>query len=154
MPGAAQTGEKPLGGPRLLGLAAAAAGLHLALDGLCWLVPFAAPPHLLLRWAPEFVRDMLGPLGVGIAASAVWGAVAVMALLAFEPGAGPPGRRARVLAAALWGLWLLSEGLLALVWLDAPLAPVVGGLAAGAPRSALVAWALARLESRWRGLPS
>ncbi len=142
MSGPAQPGEKPLTGPRLLGLAALGASLHLALDGLCWLVPFAAPPHLLLRYAPEFVRDMVGPLGVGIAASIIWGIIAVIALVAVEPGASSPARRARVLAALLWGFWLLSEGLLALVWLEAPWGLVLGGLAAGLPRSAAVAWSL------------
>ncbi len=146
--GDAQPGEKPLGGLRLLGLVAAAAGLHLLLDGVCWLVPFAAPPHLLLRYAPEFVRDMVGPLGVGIAASIIWGLIAVIALAALEPGGGSPGRRTRILAAMLWGFWLLSEGLMALVWLDAPWGLVLGGLVAGLPRSALVAWALLRLGRR------
>ncbi len=148
VPGAAPASERPLTGARLLGLAALAAGLHLALDGLFWLVPWAAPPHLLLRYAPEFVREMVGPLGVSIAASAVWGIIGVIALVAIEPGAGPPARRVRVLAAVLWGFWLLSEGLMALVWLDAPWGPVLGGLAAGIPRSAAVAWVLVRIERR------
>ncbi len=139
---------RPLTGPRLLGLAALAAGLHLALDGLSWLVPFAAPPHLLLRYAPEFVREMVGPLGVSIAASIVWGLIGVIALLAVEPGAGPPAGRVRVLAPLLWGFWLLSEGLMALVWLDAPWGRVLGGLLAGLPRSAAVAWVLVRHERR------
>ena len=122
--------------------------MHLALDGLTWLVPLAAPPHLLLRYAPELVREMVGPLGVGIAASAIWGIIGVIALLAIEPGAVSPAPRLRVLAWLLWGFWLLSEGLMALVWLEAPWGPVLGGLAAGLPRSALVAWALTRLERR------
>lgn len=42
-------------------MAAAAAGLNLLLDGIAWLVPLAAPPHLLLRYAPDFVREMVGP---------------------------------------------------------------------------------------------
>lgn len=148
MSGAAKVGAKPLTGPRLLGLTVLAAGLHLALDGLSWLVPLAAPPHLLLRYAPEFVREMVGPLGVSIAASIVWGLIGVIALMAIEPSATPPARRVRIFATVLWGFWLLSEGLMALVWLDAPWGPVLGGLAAGIPRSALVAWALVRLE-RW-----
>lgn len=148
VPEAATASERPLSGPRLLGLALLASGLDLALDGITWLVPLAAPPHLLLRHAPDFVRQVVGPLGVSIAASIVWGLIGVLALLAVEPGAAPRARRARILAALLWGLWLLSEGLLALVWLDAPWAQVLGGLAAGLPRSAAVAWALTRVERR------
>jgi len=148
VPEATTAGGRPLTGPRLLGLAAIAAGMNLALDGLSWLVPFAAPPHLLLRYAPEFVREMLGPLAVSIAASAVWGLIGLIALLAIEPGAAPPARRVRIFATALWGFWLLSEGLMALVWLEAPWGPVLGGLLAGIPRSAAVAWALVRLERR------
>lgn len=132
-------------------MAALAAGLHIVLDGLSWLVPWAAPPHLLLRYAPDFVREMVGPPGMSIAASAIWGIIGVIALLAVGPGVAPPPRRARVLAAVLWAFWLLSEGLMALVWLDAPWGPVLGGLLAGIPRSAAVAWALVRLERRRGG---
>src|SRR5574342_608661 len=145
--GASQPGGKPLTGPKLLGLVAIAAGLHLALDGLAWLIPYPAPRHLPLRYAPEFVRDMVGPLGVGIAASIIWGLIAVMALAALGPGGEAPARRVRILAAVLWGFWLLSEGLMALVWLDAPWVPVLGGLAAGIPRSVLVAWVILKLTS-------
>ncbi len=152
MPGAALPIRKPLTAPRLLGLIAVAAGLHLAVDGLSWLVPGTAPPHLLLRYGPDFAREMVGPLGMSIAACAIWGIVGVIALLAIEPIGGGPARRARVLAATLWGFWLLSEGLMALVWLDAPWGLVVGGLLAGIPRSAAVAWALVWMERR-RGAP-
>lgn len=151
MPGAAPPAQRPLTAPRLLGLAALAAGLHLGLDGLSWLVPGAAPPHLLLRYGPDFAREMVGPRAMGIAASATWGIIAVIALLAIGPVAGGPARRAWVLAATLWGFWLLSEGLMALVWLDAPWHLVVGGLLAGIPRSAAVAWTLVQLERRRGG---
>lgn len=151
MPGAAPPVQRPLTAPRLLGLAALATGLHLGLDGLSWLVPGAAPPHLLLRYGPDFAREMVGPLGMSIAASATWGIVGVIALLAIEPVAGGPARRARVLAAVLWGFWLLSEGLMALVWLEAPWGLVAGGLLAGIPRSAAVAWALVWIEHRRGG---
>ncbi len=132
-------------------MAALAAGLNIALDGLCWLVPWAAPPHLLLRYAPDFVREMVGPLAMSIAASAIWGIIGVIALLAVGPGIAPPSRRARLLAVVLWGFWLLSEGLMALVWLDAPWGQVLGGLLAGIPRSAAVAFVLVRLGHRRGG---
>lgn len=141
---------RPFAGVRPAGLAAISASLHLALDGISWLVPGAAPPHLLLRHAPEAVQEVVGPLAAAIAASAVWGIVAVLVLAALEPGAGSPGRRTAILAAVLLGLWLFSEGLLALVWLDAPWGPVLGGLAAGLPRSLVLSSALVRLARRPR----
>lgn len=150
MPDAA---PRPLAVARPAGLAALAASLHLCLDGIAWLVPGAAPPHLLLRYAPELVQELVAPLAAAIAASAIWGIIAVLALAAIEPAAASPGRRSAILAGALLGLWLLSEGLLSLVWLDAPAGPVLGGLAAGLPRSLLVAFALVRLERRPRPAP-
>jgi len=125
------------------------AGLvHLALDWLSSRSPWTTPPHLQLAYAPEIVREMLSPLSVGIAASGVNGAIGAIALLAVDPGASPaPCRRTAWLGVILWGFWLLSDGLLALVWLSAPWSLVVGGLAAGLPRSLAVGWLLARLAA-------
>jgi hypothetical protein len=131
-----------------------AAGLaHLAFDGLATLAPGTAPPHLLLEYAPEIVREIVSPLSVSIASSAVHGAIAATALLAVEPApGGRPARGALLLGLALWAFWLLSEGLLALVWLSAPVASVLGGLGFGLVRSLAIGWLLWRLRRRRTGL--
>lgn len=127
---------------RLAALALLAALLHLVLDWLFHFAEWSSPPHLLVRHAPE-VFQMLSPLAVGIAASAVNGAISLIALLSVDPGEGrPPARRSIALGLVLWGFWILSEGLLALVWLSAPALTVLGGLAFGLPRSLLMAWLL------------
>ncbi len=127
---------------RLLALALLAALLHLALDWLLHFAEWSSPPHLLVRHAPE-VFQVLSPLAVGIASSAVNGVISLIALLSVHPGDGrPPARRVVALGLMLWGFWILSEGLLALVWLSAPAFTVLGGLAFGLPRSLLVAWLL------------
>ncbi len=127
-------------------LAAVAFALHLGLDQAGRLAEWLAPPDALLRHAPEVFRT-LSPLATGIAASAVHGVMAVILLAAVDP-AGGPGRRARLLGLVLTGFWLLSEGLLALLWLSGPAAVVLASVATGIPRSFLVAWVLARLDAR------
>jgi hypothetical protein len=133
--------EKAPRGP--IALLGAAWALNVAFDGVGWLVPGLAPPHLLLRYAPEFVQQMVTPAVMGPVASAVLAAIDVLLV-----GIVPPGtrRRAIVLAAWIFGFFVLAEGLLALVWLSAPVALVLGGLAFGAVRSAAAGWALARLS--------
>lgn len=129
---------------RLAALALLAALLHLALDWLFHFAEWSSPPHLLVRHAPE-VFQMLSPMAVGIAASAVNGVISLVALLSVASAeGGEPARRTLVLGLVLWGFWILSEGLLALVWLSAPPATVIGGLVFGLPRSLLVAWLLGR----------
>jgi hypothetical protein len=140
--------EPRQGGHPIL-LLAAALGVNLAFDGLAWAVPFLAPPHLLLRHAPEFVRDMLSPAVVSPAASFVLSLIYLLMLGVVPPGA--PSRTAR-LGAWIFGFWLLAEGLLALVWLSAPAGAVAAGLASGVPRSLAAAWALVRISApRRRG---
>jgi hypothetical protein len=138
--------QSTLASGRAAAFSLVAALAHLAIDALSSRWPWTTPPHLQLAYAPEVVREMLSPLAVGIAASAVNGVIAGIALLAVEPWAGPaPGRRTLRLGVVLFGFWLLSDGLLALVWLSAPWSLVLGGLAAGLPRSLAVGWLLARL---------
>ena len=140
-------GPQPtLASGRASALSLLAALVHLGFDALSSRWPGSTPPHLQLAYAPEFVREMLSPLAVGIAASAVNGAIAGVALLAVAPWDGPArGRRALRLGIVLFGFWILSDGLLALVWLSAPWPLVLGGLAAGLPRSLAVGWLLASL---------
>jgi hypothetical protein len=130
-------------GTGTLGRLAAALAVNLAFDGLGWLIPWTTPPHLLLRYAPEFVREMLSPAVVSPSASLVLSLIDLLLL-----GVVPPGtpRRTAVLAAWLFGFWLLAEGLLGLVWLSAPAGTLLAGLAAGAVRSGVAAWTLLRLS--------
>ncbi len=132
-------------------LALAAAAVHLACDLTATFLPGATPPHLLLRYAPEPFQT-LSPVAVGIAASAVNGIIAAIALAAVEPAqARSPGRQVTVLAAALFAFWLLSGSLTAVIWLTGAGWHVAGALGVGAPRAILVAAVLVWLHSRRRG---
>jgi hypothetical protein len=132
-------------------LAFLAGAVHLAFDGLASRVEATTPPYLLLRHAPEVFRDILDPVGVAIAASLVQGAISALIGAAFEER--PAGRRALPLALALWGLWILSGGLLELVYLSAPWPVALGSLAAGLPRAAAVAWLVDRMMPAPDGAP-
>jgi hypothetical protein len=94
---------------------------------------------------PEAIRDMISRDVLAPVTSAVLAAIALLVLSLVPPEAP---RRVLHLAAWLLGFWVLSEGLLAWVWLDAPAIVVMGALAGGVPRSLVVAWLLARLQGR------
>lgn len=121
----------------------AAWGVNLAFDGVGWLVPGLTPPHLLLRYAPDFVAQMVSPGVMAPMASVVLAAIDMLML-----GVVPPGARRRALHLSLWMLafFVFAEGLLAITWLDAPAGAVAGGLAFGAVRSGAAGWLLARLQ--------
>jgi hypothetical protein len=121
----------------------AAWGENLAFDALSWVVPPLAPPHLLHAYMPEAIRQMVSPAVLAPVTSAVLAAIALLVLSLVPPGT--PGR-VRALATWLLGFWLLSEGLMAWVWLDAPAGVVAWSLAGGVPRSLAVAWLLARQQ--------
>jgi hypothetical protein len=116
---------------------------NLAFDGLAWIALPFAPPHLLTPYMPEAIREMVSPGVLAPVTSAVLAAIALLVLSLV-----PPGTPRRVARLTLWllGFWLLSEGLLAWVWLDAPAVAVAVSLAGGIPRSLVVAWLLSRLE--------
>jgi len=117
---------------------------NLAFDGLGWIVPPLAPPHLLHAYMPEAIRGMVSPAVLAPVTSAVLAAIALLVLSLVPPGAP---RRTLRLAAWLLGFWFLSEGLLAWVWLDAPPGGLLASsLAAGIPRSLGVAWVLAWMQ--------
>jgi hypothetical protein len=126
-----------------IALLAVAWAVNVAFDVVGWVVPGLAPPHLLLRYAPEFVQQMVTPGVMSPVASAVLSAIDVLLV-----GIVPPGtvRRPLVLSAWILGFFILAEGLLALVWLSAPWPLVLGGLAFGVVRSAAAGWTLARLS--------
>ena len=123
-------------------------GVNLAFDGLAWIATQFAPPHLLNAYMPEAIRDMVSRDVLAPVTSAVLAAIALL-VLSLVPREAP--RRVAHLTAWLLGFWLLSEGLLAWVWLDAPAMVVVLALAGGIPRSLVVAWLLARLQGRPAG---
>lgn len=120
-------------------------GANLAFDGLSWASPALSPPHLLLRYMPEMIRGMVSPAVLAPMASLVLAAIDML-LLSIVPPEAP--RRLPHLLGWLLGFWLLSEGLLAWVWLDAPGGAVFAALATGIPRSLAVAWILLRLQGR------
>ncbi|MFL5300493.1 MAG: hypothetical protein ACJ79R_09140 [Anaeromyxobacteraceae bacterium] len=126
---------------RLAALALAAAALHGGLDALCSAAALTTPPYLRLGDAPE-VFQLVSPLAVSIAASAVSGIIAAIAVSIV----GAARARRRALGAALAGFWLFSAVLLRLTWLDTPLLPTIVGLACGIPRGFAVGWALSALS--------
>jgi hypothetical protein len=128
-------------GPVLLFLAAW--GANLAFDALALASPLLSPPHLLHRYMPEMIRGMVSPAVLAPMASMVLAAIDLL-LLSIVPPETP--RPLLNLSGWLLGFWVLSEGLLAWVWLDAPAGAVVVALATGVPRSLAVAWLLLRLR--------
>jgi hypothetical protein len=124
-------------------LTLAAWGVNLAFDGLSLVAAPVAPPHLLHAYMPEAIRGMVSPAVLAPVTSAVLAAIALLVLSLV-----PPGTPRRVLRLTGWlvGFWLLSEGLLAWVWLDAPGVVVAISLAAGIPRSLAVAVVLSWLQ--------
>ncbi len=127
-------------------LALVAGAVHLACDLAARLLPGAAPPYLLLAYMPEPFQA-LSPVAVSIAASAVNGLIACIALVALEPPPARPRRRQMaVLAAVLFSFWLLSGVLTAVVWLSGAGWRLVGALGLGAPRALAVAAVLVRLR--------
>jgi hypothetical protein len=121
----------------------AAWGANLALDGLGQVLPALCPPHLLHAYMPEAIRGMVSPAVLAPMASLVLAGIDLL-LLSIVPPDAP--RRLAQLSGWLLGFWLLSEGLLAWVWLDAPLGVVLVSVASGIPRSVLLAWILLRLR--------
>jgi hypothetical protein len=133
--------------PRLGRLFALSGLAHLAADALASRLVATTPPYLLLRYAPEAFQGFLDPIGVSIAASAVNAAISTIMAVALEHL--PRGRRRFLsLGGLLAALWVLSGGLLALIYLSAPWPVTLGSLAAGLPRAAAVAWLLDRALPR------
>lgn len=126
-----------------LGLGAAL--LHLGFDVACAQVAWARPPYLRMEDLPEAFRYLpfvSAPVAVSVAASAVSGLLAIIALLAVEPGSG---RRRWQLTRTVTGFWLFTALLTWLVWLSTPFLRALPGIALGIPRGLAVGWLL------WRG---
>jgi hypothetical protein len=87
--------------------------------------------------------QLLSPVAVSIAVSAVSGIIGAIAVLALEP----PRRRPVTLALVVTAFWLFSAGLTRVVWLSTPWGETVAGLLFGIPRGAAVGWCLAHLAT-------
>jgi hypothetical protein len=133
--------DRPISGARALALGALAALLHAGFDLATWGSAWTRPPYLRLEDMPE-VFSSLSPVGVSIAASAVSGVIAALAILAVEP---QRDRRAVPLGLALAAFWLLSGVLTHAVWLRTSPAQAATSLLLGLPRGLAIGWAAARL---------
>ena len=130
--------------PSLARLAAVAALLHFGFDSLLRVWPATTPPHLLTPYMSEVFRSMLEMLGrtpVSLVTSFVNGLVSAIFALALQ---GVTTRRYTKLALLLTGLWLLTGGLTFALYLDAPAWLAVSSLAAGLPRTLVVAFFMER----------
>jgi len=125
-------------------LAAIATAIHLGCDALASRLPWTTPPYLLLDHAGDLFRSMLELDRTAVLGSVAFGASAVNGVIAalLATALAEARRRRRLLAAALFGLWVFSGGLMTLAYLSPPWGVALGSLAAGLPRSLLVAWAL------------
>jgi hypothetical protein len=131
----------PISGARAAALGALAALLHGAFDLVTWPSRWTRAPYLRLEDMPE-VFSSLSPVGVSIAASAVSGVIAMLAILAVEPRRD---RRAVALGLALAAFWLLSGLLTHAVWLRTSWAEAATSLALGLPRGLAIGGVAARL---------
>ncbi|HVI96332.1 MAG TPA: hypothetical protein VM753_20110 [Anaeromyxobacter sp.] len=127
-----------------------AALAHLALDYATSRVAWTTPPYLLLDHARGPFRDLLqiapGAIlaGASIASSGVNGVVAAIFGYALQERR----RRLASLGLLLSGLWIMSGGLLALLYLSVPPGLLAGSLLAGVPRSFAIAWIVDRVLPR------
>ncbi len=132
---------------RILTATALAGAANLLLDAVASRIPVTTPPYLLLDHAGDAFRDLLAldrtTILVVVAAvtAAVNGAIAGLIATAM---AGVK-RRALATGAVLSGIWVLSGGLMILVYLSPPWTVVLGSLAAGVPRAFAIAWILDRI---------
>ncbi len=125
---------------------ALAGAAHLALDALATRLPWTTPPWLLLDYASESFRDLLFLdrrtllVAVAVISAGVTGAIAGL----FATALAGARRRIVALGASLSALWVLSGGLMILVYLSPPAGIVAGSLLAGIPRAFAIAWVLER----------
>ncbi len=143
----------------MLAATALAGVANLAFDALSSRTSLTTPPYLLLDHAGDAFRDLLALdrttilIVVAVVTAAVNGAIAGLIATAM---AGVR-RRAAAIGAVLAAIWLLSGGLMILVYMRPPWTVVAGSLAAGIPRAFAIAWLLDRImprPSRAAGSPS
>jgi hypothetical protein len=118
-----------------------AALLHLGFDQVSRLADVTTPPYLQLRYMADIFQQMLSPAVLSATASAIHGLISALFAVALVD---TPVRRLRRLFVALSLAWILSGGLLLLVYVSAPTAVAAGSLLAGLPRALAVAFFLER----------
>jgi hypothetical protein len=133
--------DRSISGARALALGALAALLHGGFDLLTWPSTWTRPPYLRLEDMPE-VFSSLSPAGVSIAASAVSGFIAALAILAVEP---ERNRRVVALGLVLAAFWLFSALLTHAVWLRTSWTYALTSLPLALPRGLAIGWVAARL---------
>jgi hypothetical protein len=127
--------------PRVLALGAVAALLHGVFDLLTWPSVWTRPPYLRLEDMPE-VFSTLSATGVSIAASAVSGVIAALAVFAVEPARD---RRVVTLGLVLAAFWLFSALLTHVVWLRTSSTLLLTSLPLALPRGLAIGWVATRL---------
>jgi len=130
--------------PSVARLAALAGLLHFGFDSVSRAWPATTPPHLLTPYMAEVFRDMLEMLGrtpVSAVTSFVNGLISAIFAVALQEVAT---RRLAKVALLLTLLWLVTGGLTFALYLDAPPGLATTSLAAGLPRSLVVAFFMER----------
>jgi hypothetical protein len=127
--------------PSLPRLTLVAALLHLGFDQVTRLAAVTTPPYLQLRYMADIFQEMLSPAVVSVTASVVHGIISALFATALVDART---RRLRKIFVALSLAWILSGGLLLLVYVSAPMAVAAGSLVAGIPRALVVAFFLER----------
>ncbi len=126
--------------------AALAGAAHLVFDLVTTRLRLTTPPYLLLDYTSETFRDLLLLdrttllVAVAVVSAGVNGAIAGL----FATALAGARRRPLAVGLSLSALWVLSGGLMILVYLEPPGPVVMGSLAAGIPRCFAVAWVLER----------
>jgi hypothetical protein len=115
--------------------------LHGAFDLATWPSVWTRPSYLRVEDMPELF-ETLSPVGISVAASAVSGVIAALAIMAVEPARD---RRVWTLGAVLTAFWFLSALLTHLVWLRTPWTLALTSLPLALPRGLGIGWVTARL---------
>ena len=126
---------------RAFALGTLAAVLHGLFDLLTWPYPLTRPPYLRLEDMPQAFSS-LSPAGVSLAASAVSGVIAALAIVAVEPARN---RRVVTLGLVLAAFWLFSALLTHAVWLRTSWTLALTSLPLAVPRGLAIGWIASRL---------
>jgi hypothetical protein len=112
--------------------------------------PIAAHGYLSRSSDPVFRHPPA--LLLGVFAEAVNGWIVTLAFLAIERSLdGSPWRRGLLFGAIIWGFWVVSGTMSAMVWLALPTELAIANIAFGLPKSLAIGCAMAWL---WRLRPA